>query len=496
MQRKVVDSSSFLHPPIILPNASPSQPKQVTLSAQPTLSPISHHSPPIQFAAWEKPRPKLHHEAEITLNVPEQRTSRLKNFRDNLRQQLHKLGKPTPAQRAPTPTQTVSSPLPHHAVSRLASKETPQSEPCDEDWVIIATPEQETLRKLKTLHESLRQQLHQIRNTEGFFPPIWTDNSDIHIAIKEIQQENIALHALLTNVKALQALTATRDGLIQQLKTTPHYTPHFDDFLETWLRLSDAEVEVDRAIYYTQQVNTILRLPLENTTVHRLFMTLAIERKKQIPVNSALFVHSQAIYNLISLKLISLCLSHTFPPQHLHQVHYKMLINFGKELIMALTFMMGIATDPTVCELKEAQLWGTHSQLIVSILYQAQADLSLPFEILPLDELHDFPAAIIEHTLSQVYAEINDPLKLGPKFYQMAFWQNYLAAGYQQDPLVQNTPLEFVCKQIKEARQINPAHGKWCKQYPDDTPIMAREKALCALFTQGLQATMESTVGS
>jgi hypothetical protein len=487
MQRKAVSSSSFL-PPLMLSTAPSPPSTREAMPVQPNVAVIPHLSAPIQFAAWETTQPALVlNKAEMTPAAPPKKTAnKLESFQNKLWQRLHKLKVSAPSKNHPMPT-TVSSPLLHPTLQ----KGTPEPDASfDEDWVMIATPEQNTLRELKISHENLRQQLRQLNHTDSFFPPIWTDNPNINIAIQDIQQENTALEALLTNTKILHVLISTRDDLIQQLKARPNYTPHFNYFVNAWLKLSDAEVDVDKAVYYTQKVNILLRLLLENTTVYRLFMALATERRSQVQVDDEFFIHSQAIHSLISLSLVSyLCISQPLSPQHRDQAHYKTLIQFGKGLAAAISFMSCAASTPEVSHLKDKQLWGAQSQLIISLLYQAQAEINLPFEILPLDELQDFSATLLTQSFVQVN-EIEDPLILGPALYQMACWQHYLTVGYKQDAAVKRTPLEYVCKCIKEARQIDPAQGKWCQQYPDDPPIIAREKALCALFTQGLKATL------
>ena len=490
MQRKAVDSSN-LFPPPVLSDISPPKLKNGFIAPQPTLSSISH----VPCGIWDQPSSHLSllDDKQVTSVAPEQKTSSLKKFHEHLRQRFNKLGKGSRSKGTPIPSQPILPPIPH-AASRLADGEPHASLPFDEDWIIIATPEQETLHTLKTLHKNLRQQLHKITGTDNFFPPMWTDNPNIHIAIQDIQRENTALQTLLTKMTTLQAVTTTRDSLIQQLKATPTYTPHFDYFLTTWTRFSDPEVEVDRALYYTEKVNNLLRLSLQNTVVHTLFMTLALERKKQVSINDELFIHSQAIHYLLSLKLISsLCLNHPSlsSPLSQPQACYKMLISFGQQLATTISLMTFIGLDHNVITLKDQQLWGAHSQLIVSILYQAQeqADFHFPFEILPLDTVHEVPETLLEQVVAK--AKVSNPLELGAKLYDMVFWQYYLVTGYKNDPTINNTPLELVCKHIKAARQIHPADGEWCKHYPNEIPTVAREKALCSLFAQALQEMLK-----
>jgi hypothetical protein len=300
------------------------------------------------------------------------------------------------------------------------------------------------------------------------------------------QSEAVSRVSPISLPAILSKLINRRDSLIKRLKTMENYHPAFDYFIQAMIKLSE-DVECNKATHYTERVNKVLQSMLKYPAFCALYMGVAQACEiEHIETQDDRFVHSQAIQNLLFLEFAVLYECPALPSR------YRDLIELGRETVAWQELINGIHTDSTVLKLQESLSLGKQCQLEVSILYQAQRYLKLPFTIAPLDDLVDFPEVILAQIVATIKQKIEDPMQLSQALYRLPFWRAYLLKEYKHDPTVIGRPLARACEEIRQIlREKGGQHA-----VPAYWPLLGPQldEALLLLFVQGLCSTMKQHI--
>ena len=361
----------------------------------------------------------------------------------------------------------------------------------DEEWVIIPTTEQKNWETLKAQHCELLQQFKEAGGDDRFFSHRLEEPQNIKAAISELTQENHTLQTLLMHSQALHTSITLRNSLVQKLKTREYYCQSFDAWLTLLEKLSDTYLDLNKAMYYTEQVNAILHLLLMDKPRYVLFMKLA--QDNAFVLNTAKddrFIHSQAAQLFIFLLIHTYFSLYELPQSKMHHLS---LIKTGEQLIICLELLHYLNSNPNALALKQGMSWSAQCQFNISVLYKAQSLLNLPFQVVPLDEVIDIPDMLLEQALTYLH---QDRKMLGHRLYSMAFWQHYLIEGYKQDPTLKKTSLlKSVCDRAEQAHQkrvmISKLHKKRQKKMLNE---VNDEEETYQLFVLAISEALKSPI--